>query len=67
MSKKELSGSEAIYGFCGWLTTRKKVTKMSSVHDAGVIADLVVEFCKVNNLQEPRDKWIDNLIHPTSK
>ena len=62
--KKELTGSEAVYGFCGWLTTRKEVTRMGSKHDCAVIADLVDEFCKVNNLQEPGNDWHNNLKHP---
>jgi len=56
--------SEAIYGFCGWLTTRKEKTVMSSSSDCAIIADLVKEFCEVNKLSEPSEKWHENLIHP---
>ena len=65
MNKEELSGSEALYGFCGWLTTQEKKTVMSNVDDAGGIACLVAEFCKVNNLSEPNNHWEKNLIHPS--
>ena len=55
--KRELTGSEAIYGFCAWLSTRKEVTKMSSKHDCAIIADLIKEFCDVNELSEPAGDW----------
>jgi len=61
----EMSGAEAIYGFCGWLTTRDEKTIMGSKHDCAVIADLIDEFCKANDLSEPVDHWEKNLIHPT--
>lgn len=61
---KELTGSEAIYGFCGWLTGRKEKTTMSSSDDCAIIADLIDEFCKVNKLSDPRNNWADNLKHP---
>ena len=67
MNKNELSGSEAIFGFCGWLTTRKDKTIMSSKDECSVIADLIDQFCKENNLTEPRDKWEDRLTHPKEK
>ncbi len=60
----ELTASEAIYGFCGWLTTRKTKTIMSASNNAAVIADLVKVFCNVNNLSNPRDGWEKNLTHP---
>ena len=63
-SLKTLNASEAIYGFCGWLTTRKEKTIMSSRNDAAPIAELIKEFCKANKLKEPRDNWEKNLIHP---
>lgn len=62
--KNELSGSEAVYGFCAWLTTRKEKTVMSSSDECGCIAELVKEFCEVNKLTEPRDLWSDLLTHP---
>jgi len=59
-----LSGSEALYGFCAWLTSRKKITKMGSTNDCGIIADLIKTFCDTNNLEEPRDNWNGFLTHP---
>ena len=60
----ELSGSEAIYGFCGWLTGRKEKTVMSAKYDCAVIADLIDEFCKENGLTDPEENWHENLTHP---
>ena len=62
----KLTASEALFGFVGWLTMRAEETVMSGHHDAGVIADLVGEFCKVNSLVEPGKNWFDNLTHPDS-
>ena len=59
-----MSASEALYGFCGWLTCRDEQTIMSSKDDAAVIAELVDKFCKTNNLSEPKDGWEKELIHP---
>jgi len=60
----KLSPSEAVLGFAGWLTSRDEKTVMSSTDDAACIADLVNEFCKTNNLDDPKDHWEDNLTHP---
>ena len=54
---KELSASEAIYSFAGWLTSRKERTVMSATDDAAPIAELVDQFCKSQELQEPSAAW----------
>lgn len=61
---KKLSGSEAIYGFVGWLTTRKEVTKMGSNQYCMPIIELAKEFCETNRLKEPKEGWHKNLVHP---
>ena len=61
----KLTGSEAIFGFVGWLTTRKERTVMSSKDDCAGIPELVTEFCETNGLPEPRTDWADNLVHPS--
>jgi len=63
----KLTASEAVFGFCGWLTTRKKKTVMSSSDDCAGIADLAADFCEANKLAEPRDHWEHNLIHPSGE
>lgn len=68
MSEDKMNASEALYGFMGWLTSRDKVTpELSARHDAGIAAQLIEEFCKENNLNEPRDGWHNNLIHPSGE
>lgn len=59
-----LSASEALYGFAGWLTSQKKPIIASSKHDAAIWAEKVDQFCKANNLQEPREGWTKNLNYP---
>ena len=56
-----LSPSEALYGFCGWITTRKQVVKASGRHDAAVWADLVKTYCEHQGFQEPVKGWDKNL------
>jgi len=64
MSDK-LTASEAVFGLAAWLTCREEKTVLSSHDDAAVIADLVMEFCEANSLQEPGEGWAKNLIHPS--
>ena len=64
LEPNNLSGSEAIYGFCGWLTMRGERTVMSASDDTAPIADLIKRFCGKNKLPEPREDWAKNLTHP---
>ena len=60
----QLSGSEALYGFMGWLTSgSKRVGPFSAIDDAAAAAELVDEFCKVNGLADPRANWEELLTH----
>ncbi len=62
---QKLTGSEALYGFCAWLTTRKKTTNMGGTLDnCGEIPPLITEFCEVNGLVKPRTFYTDNLTLP---
>jgi hypothetical protein len=62
---ESLSASEALYGFAGWLTTRRQSVTAGSRHDAARWADLVKRFSDENALPEPRDGWHKGLKHPT--
>lgn len=53
----ELSASEALYAFAGWLTSRPQQTIMSNTDDAPHVAELVGEFCRSQALAEPREGW----------
>ena len=66
MSDK-LTASEAVFGFAGWLTCRKEKTVMSASDNAAPIADLVQQFIDENKLDEPRNGWENNLIHPSGE
>lgn len=59
-----MNASEAIYGFCGWLTSREEKTVMSSGDDCAPIADLIEKFCNTNNLEDVTDDWLNNLTIP---
>ena len=59
-----LSASEAIFGFCAWLTCRKIVTSMGGAEDCAPVVELIKTFCETNDLADPRDGWEENLTHP---
>ena len=63
----KLTAAEAVFGFAGWLTSRPEKTVMSSADDAACIARLCGQFIKENGLAEPRDRWENNLIHPSGE
>lgn len=63
----ELSGSEAVFGFVSWLTTRLTTTKMGSTVDCGALVDLIKQFCETNELSPPRDRYSDYLKHPVER
>jgi len=55
--RRQLSASEALYGFCGWLTTRETATVMSARDEAGPIVRLIATYIRENELDEPRGNW----------
>jgi len=60
-----LKGSEAIYGFVGWLTSRDEEVTFSARHNASKAAELAAEFIKTNKLGDLRQDWVDHLKHPS--
>ena len=60
-----MNPSEVLYAFCGWLTTRKEKTIMSSTDDAAPIVELIKQFSEANNLEDPREGWEKKLVHPS--
>jgi hypothetical protein len=62
----EISASEALYGFMGWLTSLEQPVTFSGHHCASTGADLVDEYCKMNNLTEPREGWHLNIVQPST-
>jgi len=64
--EKVLTGSEAVFGFCSWLTTRQKVTIMSASNDSAPIVELIDQFNEANGLKKPRENYTDYLTHPKS-
>lgn len=63
-TEDQLTASEAIYGFCAWLTTKDEETIMGSHHDCAVVVDRIVRFLDANNLSTPREGYEQNLIFP---
>lgn len=63
----KISASEALFGFMGWLTSLETPVTFSARDYAGTAAELVGEFCKANNLAEPREGWHENFVYPSSR
>lgn len=61
---RQLEGSEILYGFCAWLTSRKEITVMSVNDDAACISDLIDRFCEANGIDDPKAEWKENLLYP---
>lgn len=61
-----LSASEAVYGLLAWLTCRDKPVTFSASHNAAIAAELADEFCKANDLPDPRENYHIRLKHPHS-
>jgi DNA-binding transcriptional regulator YbjK len=59
-----LNASEAVYGFAAWLTNLPARTAMSAQDNAASMAQRVEQFCKQNKLEDLREGWEHNLIHP---
>ena len=62
--KNEISASDAVYGFCAWLTGQEEVTEFGAHKDCAVIVERVKQFLEVNNLDEPSDSYPENLTYP---
>jgi len=63
----QLSGSEALYGFVNWLITSDESLIAEAKYDVALWAELVKEFCIINDLTEPREMWDTLCAHPGSK
>lgn len=60
----ELTPSEALYGFIGWLTAREESITMGAKHEAATPAYILNEFCKANNLEAPRESYARFVVRP---
>ena len=58
----ELSGSEAVFGFMAWLTTRNETTVLGPHQTVDI--SIIQRFIETNKLKDPRDAWAELLIHP---
>jgi hypothetical protein len=63
-NSRNLSSSEALYGFIGWLTSREEPVTLSCNDGATNIADLVAVFCACNGLSDPVIGWQKFLRFP---
>ena len=62
---EKLTATEAIYGFCAWLTTRKGKTVLGSNSDCAPVGERIKEFCEVNHLGDARDNYTEYLTFPS--
>jgi len=61
---KELTASEAVYGFAAWLTARDEDITIGATENCSPVAYLVERFIEANNLKQPGNKWADILKYP---
>ncbi len=61
--KKHDTRADLIFGFAGWLTCREEVLHVGSSCECSPLAELIAEFCKVNNL-EVSDQYPDTFKVP---
>lgn len=62
-----LQGAEILFGFVGWLTSRKQDVTMSGGDDASEPVRLIGRFLEANNLSDDcRQGWDRTLNHPAA-
>lgn len=55
--KDKLLPSEVLFLFGAELTSLEKPITLSSKHNAAIMAEMILAFCKKYNLEEPRENW----------
>lgn len=65
LKNKGITASEALFGFMGWLTSRKDAVTFGSTNDAAPAVQLVGEWLDLNHLPRPRrGVYPDNIRQP---
>jgi hypothetical protein len=65
LRENELSASEALFGFGGWLSTRPEVLQVGGHFECPPVVDVIKRFIDANRLPPPRDGWDERLTHPS--
>ncbi len=60
----ELTATETLYGFCGWLTSRDESVTMGATHECGTVVDLIKRYMDANNLPDVTERYPNNLRTP---
>lgn len=66
-NEDRLSASEALFGFCAWLSAEPESMSIGANEDCAQWAEAVDAFCKRNWLEEPKDGWEKRLAFPEGK
>lgn len=62
---EKITASEAVFGFAAWVTCRTDVVKAGATEDAAVWAEMAAEWCKENDLPQPREGiYPQNITQP---
>lgn len=62
---EKLTPTEAIFGFCAWLTTRDETAIFGAKHEAGFCVPLIKQFCEANGMtSDVSPNWPENLNKP---
>lgn len=57
----KMNAAEALYAFCGGLTTADEPVIMGANHEAAIVATKISEFIDANGLLEPREGWDERI------
>jgi len=58
----KFSASEALFAFCGWLTSRDESLTMGASHNAVPTVDAIDAFMLKYKLDDVRDGWDDLIV-----
>lgn len=59
-----ISASEALYGFMGFLTSRKNELRLSATQSPYEVMELMKKFCEINKLSDPRHLYTQHYKLP---
>lgn len=63
--ENDILASEALHGFCAWLSSRDEVVTIGGGQEIPPLPQLIQKFMDTNGLPAPRDGWENQLTHPS--
>ncbi len=60
-----INATEALYGFYSWIISGSRKHMLGGGHHAGRLHREMARFCKVNDMPELEDGWLDEVKIPS--